>query len=101
MLAFAYGIGVFWYDLLPGQLAERAWRGAAYPFAAIVLAEAIVPPFARAGPRPAACTSSPRRAARPQGRHRSFVWAWRSGAGALGAPCVPFAARGPALAHPR
>jgi hypothetical protein len=42
MLAFAYGIGVFWYDLLPGQLPEMAWRTAAYPFAAIVIAQALV-----------------------------------------------------------
>ena len=26
MVAFAYGIGVFWYDLLPGKLPEMAWR---------------------------------------------------------------------------
>ncbi|TMA40854.1 MAG: hypothetical protein E6J71_13405 [Deltaproteobacteria bacterium] len=39
--AFAYGIGIFWYDLLPGKLAERPWRVAAYPFVGIVLAEAM------------------------------------------------------------
>src|SRR5207249_11346092 len=39
--AFAYGIGIFWYDLLPGKLAERPWRVAAYPFGGIVLAEAM------------------------------------------------------------
>jgi predicted MFS family arabinose efflux permease len=43
ILLFAYGIGVFWYDLLPGRLSERAWRVAAYPFVAIVLAEALIP----------------------------------------------------------
>jgi hypothetical protein len=42
MLAFAYGIGVFWYDLLPGRLPEMAWRTAAYPFAAIVIAQSLV-----------------------------------------------------------
>jgi hypothetical protein len=42
MLAFAYGIGVFWYDLLPGRLPDMAWRVAAYPFAAIVIAQALV-----------------------------------------------------------
>ena len=42
MLAFAYGIGVFWYDLLPGRLPEMAWRVAAYPFAAIVIAQSLV-----------------------------------------------------------
>jgi hypothetical protein len=43
MLAFAYGLGVFWYDLLPGQLADRAWRVAAYPFALMAIGEAFVP----------------------------------------------------------
>lgn len=43
ILAFSYGIGVFWYDLFPGQLSGQAWRAAAYPFAAIVIAEAWVP----------------------------------------------------------
>ncbi len=42
--AFAYGIGVFWYDLLPGKLAERPWRVAAYPFVGIVLMEAAARP---------------------------------------------------------
>src|SRR5437870_12785592 len=44
LIAFAYGIGVFWYDLLPGKLAERPWRGAAYPFVGIVLMEAAARP---------------------------------------------------------
>jgi hypothetical protein len=43
LLAFAYGIGVFWYDLLPARLAERPWRVAAYPFVGIVLAEGLMP----------------------------------------------------------
>ncbi|MGH2467835.1 MAG: hypothetical protein ACRDGL_08915 [Candidatus Limnocylindrales bacterium] len=43
ILAFSYGIGVFWYDLLPGQLSSQTWRAAAYPFAAIVIAEAWLP----------------------------------------------------------
>jgi hypothetical protein len=43
LAAFAYGIGVFWYDLLPARLAERPWRVAAYPFVGIVLAEALFP----------------------------------------------------------
>lgn len=43
MLAFAYGLGVFWYDLLPGELATRPWRAAAYPFALMVFGEALVP----------------------------------------------------------
>jgi hypothetical protein len=41
--AFAYGIGIFWYDLLPAKLAERPWRVAAYPFVGIVLAELALP----------------------------------------------------------
>src|ERR1043166_1354715 len=44
LTAFAYGIGVFWYDLLPGKLAERPWRVAAYPFIGIVLREAMARP---------------------------------------------------------
>jgi hypothetical protein len=43
MLAFAYGLGVFWYDLLPGQLSDRTWRAAAYPFALMAFGEALVP----------------------------------------------------------
>ncbi len=43
MLAFAYGFGVFWYDLLPGQLSSRTWRAAAYPFALMAFGEAFVP----------------------------------------------------------
>jgi hypothetical protein len=43
LAAFAYGIGVFWYDLLPAQLPERPWRVAAYPLVGIVLAEALTP----------------------------------------------------------
>ncbi len=43
MVAFAYGIGVFWYDLLEGRLPDRTWRVAAYPFILMVLGEAYVP----------------------------------------------------------
>jgi hypothetical protein len=43
MLALAYGIGVFWYDLLPGKLPDLPWRVAAYPFTVMVLAEAFLP----------------------------------------------------------
>ena len=42
MVAFAYGLGVFWYDLLPAKLPERPWRIAAYPFALMVLGETFV-----------------------------------------------------------
>lgn len=43
LIGFSYGIGVFWYDLLPAKLAEKPWRVAAYPFLGIVLAEALLP----------------------------------------------------------
>jgi hypothetical protein len=43
MLAFAYALGVFWYDLLPGQLSDRTWRVAAYPFALMAFGEAFLP----------------------------------------------------------
>lgn len=45
MLGLAYGLGILWYDLLPGRLPERAWRVAAYPFVGMFFAEAVVPPF--------------------------------------------------------
>jgi hypothetical protein len=43
LVSFSYGIGVFWYDLLPAKLAEKPWRVAAYPFLGIVLAHALMP----------------------------------------------------------
>jgi hypothetical protein len=43
MAAFAYGLGIFWYDLLPGKLPAMPWRATAYPFVLMVLAEAYVP----------------------------------------------------------
>ena len=43
MIATAYGFGLFWYDLLPGKLPDIPWRVAAYPFAVMVLGEALVP----------------------------------------------------------
>ncbi|MBI2303959.1 MAG: hypothetical protein HYU86_04340 [Chloroflexi bacterium] len=42
MVAFAYGLGVLWYDLLPGEVSMKPWRVAAYPFAAMVIAEVLV-----------------------------------------------------------
>lgn len=44
MVGLAYGLGVLWYDLLPGRLPEAPWRVAAYPFMGIFLAEAILTP---------------------------------------------------------
>ena len=43
LACFSYGIGVFWYDLLPAKLAEKPWRVAAYPFVGMVLAHAMLP----------------------------------------------------------
>jgi hypothetical protein len=44
MLGLSYGLGVLWYDLLPGRLPDRVWRVAAYPFLGIFAAEAILAP---------------------------------------------------------
>ena len=43
-LGLAYGMGVLWYDLLPGQLPDRVWRVAAYPFLGIWVAQALLSP---------------------------------------------------------
>jgi len=43
LISFSYGLGVFWYDLLPAKLAEKPWRVAAYPLMGMVLAHAIMP----------------------------------------------------------
>lgn len=50
MLGLAYGLGVLWYDLLPGQLADRVWRVAAYPFLGIWVAQALISPRFAADP---------------------------------------------------
>ncbi len=42
MLALSYASGVLWYDLLPGKLAVRPWRVAAYPFLGIFVAETLL-----------------------------------------------------------
>jgi hypothetical protein len=44
MLGLAYGLGVLWYDLLPGQLPDRVWRVAAYPFVGMWVAQALLTP---------------------------------------------------------
>jgi predicted MFS family arabinose efflux permease len=44
MLALAYGLGVLWYDLLPGKLSDRVWRVAAYPFLGMWVAQALLTP---------------------------------------------------------
>jgi hypothetical protein len=43
LICFSYGIGIFWYDLLPAKLAEKPWRVAAYPFLGIVLCHLLMP----------------------------------------------------------
>jgi hypothetical protein len=42
MGAVAYGLGLFWYGLILGRTNDSVWRTAAYPFLAIVFAEAYV-----------------------------------------------------------
>jgi hypothetical protein len=44
MLGLSYALGLLWYDLLPGQLPERVWRVAAYPFLGIFVAHALLQP---------------------------------------------------------
>lgn len=46
MGALAYGLGLFWYGLILGRTPDGAWRTAAYPFLAIVFAQA----YFQAGP---------------------------------------------------
>ncbi len=43
LVGLAYGLGVLWYDLLPGSVPDRVWRVAAYPFIGIYVAEALLP----------------------------------------------------------
>ena len=40
MGAVAYALGLFWYGLILGRTNDSIWRTAAYPFLAIVFAEA-------------------------------------------------------------
>src|SRR5713101_3736691 len=51
MLGLSYGLGVLWYDLLPGKLPERVWRVAAYPFLGIFVAEAVLAPLLSFDPK--------------------------------------------------
>jgi hypothetical protein len=51
MLGVSYGLGLLWYDLLPGKLPERVWRVAAYPFLGIFVAEAILAPLLSFDPK--------------------------------------------------
>ena len=43
LFGFSYGIGVFWYDLLPAKLAEKPLRVMAYPLVGMVMAHALMP----------------------------------------------------------
>jgi hypothetical protein len=51
MLGLSYGLGLLWYDLLPGKLPERVWRVAAYPFLGIFVAEAVLAPLLSFDPK--------------------------------------------------
>ncbi len=51
MLGLSYGLGVLWYDLLPGKLPEQVWRVAAYPFVGIFVAETFLPSLIPGDPR--------------------------------------------------
>ncbi|MPZ15742.1 MAG: hypothetical protein GEU73_15195 [Chloroflexi bacterium] len=50
MVGMSYGLGVLWYDLLPGKLPGQAWRVAAYPFIGIFVAETWLPQLFAADP---------------------------------------------------
>lgn len=43
MLGLSYGMGLLWYELLPGKLPEHTYRVAAYPFLGIFAAHALLP----------------------------------------------------------
>jgi hypothetical protein len=45
LLGVSYALGVLWYGLLRGKLAEQVWRVAAYPFLGIFVAEMLLPPI--------------------------------------------------------
>lgn len=50
ILALAYGLGMFWYDLFPTKRASSVLRVGAYPFLGIVFAEAWMMPLLAIGP---------------------------------------------------
>jgi hypothetical protein len=51
ILGLSYGLGLLWYDLLPGKLPDRVWRVAAYPFLGIFAAEAVLAPLLSFDPK--------------------------------------------------
>ncbi len=50
MIAFAYGLGIFWYSVLPTHVPDRPWRVASYPFASMALGEALTAFWKLGGP---------------------------------------------------
>lgn len=43
--ALAYGLGVFWYEVLQLNAPAKIWRLAAYPFVGIYASEALLAPL--------------------------------------------------------
>ena len=43
MLGLSYGMGLLWYELLPGKVPTHIWRVAAYPFLGMFAASALLP----------------------------------------------------------
>ena len=43
MLGLSYGMGLLWYELLPGKVPTHIWRVAAYPFFGMFAAQALLP----------------------------------------------------------
>ncbi len=44
MVALSYGLGVLWYNLLPGNVPDKVWRVAAYPFIGIYASQTLLGP---------------------------------------------------------
>ncbi|MBI2303547.1 MAG: hypothetical protein HYU86_02220 [Chloroflexi bacterium] len=44
IVGLAYGLGILWYSLLQGNVPDRVWRVAAYPFLGIWAAEGLLAP---------------------------------------------------------
>jgi hypothetical protein len=51
LVAFAYSVGVFADDLLPGRRPQQPWRTAAYPFTAMALGETLMAPLPDLAPK--------------------------------------------------
>lgn len=50
LLALSYGLGVLWYELLPGKVAGTPWRVAAFPFVGIWVVETFFSYYSGYGP---------------------------------------------------